>query len=150
MANEVVYTKAITNMLNGTLDLDTDDIRIALCEGTLAAGAYDPDVDNLTALFAAMAEASGTGYARKSSLTVTVQTDDANDRSEVLIAAQTWTGADWGDATALVVYAHVDGTDGNDYPISFHDAGFPVTTNGGDLTVNFAGGGNDEVIYASG
>jgi len=147
MANETVYNKAKTNIANGTLDLDTDDIRIALCEGTLAAGAYDPDVASLTALFAAMAEASGTGYVRKSSLSVTVQQDDTNDRAEMLIAAQTWTGADWGDATALVVYAHVDGTDANDYPISFHDAGFPVTTNGGDLTVNFAGGGNDEVVY---
>ena len=147
MANETVYNKFKTNSVNGTFDIDTDQVDIALCEGTLAAGAYDPDVADLTTLFAAMVEASGTGYAKKTSVSVTVQQDDTNDRAEVLIAAQTWTGADWGDATALVVIAYVDGTDANDYPISFHDAGFPITTNGGDLTVNFAGAGDNEVLY---
>ena len=147
MANETVYNKFKTNSVNGTFDIDTDRVDIALCEGTLAAGAYDPDVASLTTLFAAMVEASGTGYARKTSLSVTVQQDDVNDRAEVLIAAQTWTGADWGDATALVVIAYVDGTDANDYPVSFHDAGFPITTNGGDLTVNFAGVADNEVLY---
>lgn len=147
MANETVYNKAKVNFANGTLDFDTDDIRVALCEGASAAGAYDPDVTSLATLFAAMAEASGTGYVRKSTLGCSVATDNTNNRAVLKVPAQTWTGANWGNATAVVVYKHVDGTNANDYPISFHDGGFPVTTNGGDLTVRFGGAGNDEAIY---
>ncbi len=147
MANETVFNKFKLASVDGSFDVDTDRVDIALCEGVSAAGAYDPDVTSLATLFAAMAEASGTGYARKTSVSVTSQVDNANDRAEVLIPAQTWAGADWGDATALVVIAYVDGTDANDYPISFHDDGFPITTNGGDLTVNFAGVGDNEALF---
>ena len=147
MTNEMVFNVAKLNVVKGDLDFDTADIRIALIGATAHASAYDPDNANLTACFATAVEASGTGYVRKDIASVTTQQDDTNDRSEILIGAQTWTGADFGETQGLLVYVHVDGTDANDLPISFHDDGFPVTTNGGDLTVNFAGAGNDEAIY---
>ena len=147
MANEVIYNKYKLAAVDGSFDIDTARVDIKLCTDALAAAAYDPDVTSMATLFAAMAEASGTGYAAKTTVSVTSQVDNTNDRAEILIPAQTWVGADFGNATALVVVAWVDGTNANDYPISFHDAGFPVTTNGGDLTVNFAGAGNNEAIY---
>lgn len=141
---ETIYNAAKTGIANGTIDLDTDTIHILLIEA--ATPTPDPDHATVSAVTAATAEAVGTGYARKTSITVTVQQDDTNDRAEVLIPAQTWTGANWGDATALLVFKQVT-NDADSIPISWHDTGFPITTNGGDLTVNFAGAGNNEAIY---
>lgn len=155
MANELVYNIAKVKFANGTLDWDVTggigDIRCLIIEGTVAAAATNPDSSTLTAALTGSTEASGTGYTRKSlgtkSSTMIVTQDDTNNRAILKADPITWTGANWGTADGIIVYLHVDGTDANDIPISFHDGGLPVTTNGGDLTINWAGGSNDEVIY---
>lgn len=147
MANETVYNIAKGRFTAGTLDWDTTDIRVALIEGAIVSGAYDPDLDNIAAVFAASAEAAGTGYVRKTLDNRVVTVDDTNNRATLFGDALVWSGANFGTARAILVYIHVDGTDANDIPISFHDAGFPIVTNGGDLTVNWAGAGDDEVLY---
>ena len=39
--------------------------------------------------------------------------------------------------TAMIVYRHVDGTNGNDLPVSFHDSGFGAAANGAGYEVQF-------------
>lgn len=147
----VVYNVAKEKFANGTLDWDTSDIRCLLIEGTVGAAATNPDSATLTAALTGSTEASGTGYVRKNITGRTVLKDDTNNRATLKAASTgvTWTGANWGNADGMIVYLHVDGTNGNDIPISFHDGGFSpsIVTNGGDLTINWAGAGTDEVIY---
>lgn len=143
----VVYNVAKAKFAANTLDWDSADIRLLLIEGTVGAAASNPDSSTLTAALSGSTEAAGTGYVRKTLASKAVTQDDTNNRATLTAAAVTWSGADWGTANAAIVYLHVDGTNGNDIPISFHDGGFPQTMNGGDFTLNWAGGSNNEVIY---
>jgi len=106
------------------------------------------DVDTLSALLALSntAEATNTGYARKTltDTDVTAPTpDDTNDRMDADIPDQTWTSVSAGDNwTDLVICYDSDttgGTDANIVPLTLHD--FSVTPNGGDITaqINSAG-----------
>lgn len=129
-------------MANGSLDLDTSTVGILLLR-TTAAGAFDPDLDTVTALLAvgSVLEANFTNYARKTGLTATVTEDDANNRANVDLANQTWTaagGAANNTPVAAVVFQDGAG-DGTRYLISYHDTNFgSVATNGGDYTINIS------------
>lgn len=105
------------------------------------------DYDDLGALLAAVGntEADFTNYARKSLTAATVTVDDVNDRLDIDIADQTWTtagGAANNTLVKLVVCYDGDtaaGTDANIIPLTHHD--FSVTTDGSDLTAQFAAAG---------
>lgn len=105
------------------------------------------DRDTLAALLGGTAnEVTNGGYARKtltdSDLTAFAP-DDANDRVDLDIADQTWTGVAAGDSwTDLLVCYDNDTTGGDDtniIPLTSHD--FAVTPDGSDITaqVNSAG-----------
>lgn len=95
---------------------------------------------------AGTAEATNSGYARKT-LTdteiVAMAPDDSNDRMDLDIPDQTWTGVATGDnwTDLLVCYDNdsTGGTDANIVPMTQHD--FAVTPDGSDITaqVNAAG-----------
>lgn len=95
---------------------------------------------------AAAAEVTNTGYARKT-LTdasgIVITYDDTNDRVDVDIPDQTWTGVAAGSAwTDLFIGYDSDttaGTDANILPASWHD--FAVTPDGSDITVQIAATG---------
>ena len=85
-------------------------------------------------------EATNSGYARKTSLTGTVTVDQANDRTDIDVADQTWTGVAAGDGwSKLVTFLDEGGTDGTRIPLTAHD--FVVTPDGSDITaqINAAG-----------
>lgn len=105
------------------------------------------DRDDLAALLGGTAnEVTNTNYARKT-LTdadlVAFAPDDTNDRVDLDIPDQTWTGVAAGTAwtDALVCYDNdtTGGTDSSIAPLTCHD--FAVTPSGGDITmqVNAAG-----------
>ena len=103
------------------------------------------DRDDISALLGGTAnEVTNTNYARKtltdSDLTAFTP-DDANDRAEVDIADQTWTGVAAGTAWTDIIIAYDNdtaaGTDANLVPISLHD--FAVTPDGSDITAAVAG-----------
>ena len=87
-------------------------------------------------------EATNTGYARKTltdaSLAALPSPDDTNDRYEVDIPDQTWTGVanDGTGAIAKLLVCYdsdtTGGTDANIVPLTAHD--FVKTPNGGDIT----------------
>jgi hypothetical protein len=134
---QVVYNRFKQRVVTGQIDLDSANIRCLILE-TTAAGAFNPDIDTVSALLAVggVTEATGTGAGRRTA-TLTVTEDDTNDRANVALAsAVTWTGANWGDAVAVVFYDEGSGTDATRQLIAYYDTGLPITTNGGDLTIN--------------
>lgn len=139
---QTVFNVAKARIANGSLDLDTSGLSMLLLK-TTAAGAYNPDLDTVSALLAVggVAECDFTNYVRKSLGTVTVTEDDTNDRANVDAANITWTAA--GGATnntpvAAVIYQ--DGaSDAARYLVGYYDTNFGSTaTNGGDFTINIS------------
>lgn len=98
------------------------------------------DVTTVTALIAtALDEATSTGYARKSisNASVTLTVDNTNDRVDLDIADQTWTGVTGGSAwTRLAFVEDVGGADGTRVPLTVHD--FALTPDGSDVTAQVA------------
>jgi hypothetical protein len=91
-------------------------------------------------------EVTNGGYARKvldQAAGITVTYDDTNDRVDVDIPDQTWTGVAAGDGwNDIVIGYDSDSTSGADsaiLPLTQHD--FVVTPDGSDITAQVATGG---------
>ena len=105
------------------------------------------DVDTVTALVAGTTnEVTNSGYARKvltDADIVAFAPDDANDRVDLDIPDQTWTGVAAGDGWNDLVVAYdndtTGGTDANIVPLTLHD--FVVTPDGSDITAQIAAAG---------
>jgi hypothetical protein len=105
------------------------------------------DRDTLSALLGGTAnEVTNTNYARKTLTDSDLSAfapDDTNDRVDLDIADQTWTGVAAGDAwTDLLVCYDNDTTGGDDtniIPLTLHD--FVVTPDGSDITAQIASAG---------
>lgn len=105
------------------------------------------DRDDLAALLGGTAnEVTNTNYARKilsDSDLAAFAPDDTNDRVDLDIPDQTWSGVAAGDAwTDLLVCYDSDstgGTDANIVPCTLHD--FAVTPDGSDITAQIAAAG---------
>jgi hypothetical protein len=134
----LVYNVGKKVIMDGTIDLLTNNIRVMLVDNT-----YTPDVDDAHMAIASgpiAAELSGTGYTADGELlsNKAVNQDDTNDRAEFDDTADlTWTSISAGTADACVVY-YDSGTGSTSWPICYIDTGgFPVVTNGGDLTIQW-------------
>jgi hypothetical protein len=130
MAN-ALYDKGRQGFLDGSIDWDTDDIRIILHD-------EDDDVpnlatdDNLDDILAAARVAVSGSLAGK---TVTDGVADANDVVLALVVGDQFESIDG--------YKHT-GTESTSRLIFNHDTGtgFPTTPNGGDITVAWDNGAN--------
>jgi len=130
MAN-ALYDKGREGFLDGSIDWDTDDIRVILID----AADYTVDLavhDNLDDIpGAARVAVSG-------ALTGKTVTDGVADAADVTFSAVS------GDVSeALVIYKHT-GTESTSRLIAYIDSatGLPVTPNGGDITVQWDAGAN--------
>lgn len=107
------------------------------------ADATMKDYDTVAALLAGTPdEADFTDYARKTGLTGTITVDDTNDRVDVDVPDQTWSGAGGASnntLTDLVFFYQNAAADASRVPCTNHD--FAVTTDDSDLSaqVNAAG-----------
>jgi hypothetical protein len=134
-----IYNKAKEQMLNGQMNLIADNIYAMLVTSGYTA---NPDHDFVTSLGAN--ELSGTGYSRRLLSSKAVVESDANDRAEFTAANLSWTAISAGTAAAVVLYKRVGGADNaaTDVLVAYIDSGgFPVTTNGGDLNINWNAAG---------
>jgi len=132
-----IYNKFKTKLAKGLFDfLETgDDLRVLLVDNTTTCDTED-DTEFLAG-FTTLGELSGTGYVRKQLANQAVNEDLPNDRAEFDADDVTWTAINAGTAAAAVIYRHVT-DDSNSEPILFIDTGgFPLTTNGGDLTIQW-------------
>ena len=105
------------------------------------------DVDTVTALVAGTTnEVTNAGYARKTLTDADIAAfapDDTNDRVDLDIPDQTWTGVAAGDGWNDFVVTYdsdtTGGTDANIVPLTQHD--FVVTPDGSDITAQIAAAG---------
>lgn len=127
------------------IDQNIDLVADALLKAMLVTSSYvanrDDDFVEEGANDANEHELSGTGYAagfgnsgRKVLASKTVTVDKANDRIEFDCADLVWTSIDAGSPSQMLIIRELT-NDLSTRVISHHDSGFPVTTNGGDLTV---------------
>ena len=117
-------TKA--NLMNGTLDLDTNDIRARL---VMTNTTCDTEVDAIAHLsnYTTIDKANSTGYADVV-LTESVSADDTANTGKFTASNISFSGLG-GDASrayqGVLIYKYVDGTDANDIPVCYVD--FPST-----------------------
>lgn len=110
-------------------------LKAAEADGTLV------DHDDISTVLnqAGNTEANFTNYARKTGITVTINQDASADDVELDIPDQTWTSAGNGTNNTLVkagVCVQTGADDTTLIPISWLD--FTPTTDGSDLTIQFA------------
>ena len=138
----LVYNQFKKFEANGTIDLLTDTLKVVLVGSTYTANA-DHTYFNSAAY---LQELGGTGYAggyggagRKTLSSKVVVQDDTNDRAEFSAAPVTWTAINAGTAAAAIIIRERAGTgDTMSELIAYIDSGgFPIVTNGGDLTLTW-------------
>lgn len=132
-----MYNQGIQDLLKGALWEGGGDYRLLLLDN---AGTYtfDPDHDFVAGLTPGSNECTGTGYARKTLSGMVATLDDTGDQVKCdATDPSVYSGADFGTVQAAVVYRFV--TNDADSPLICYldGASFPVTTNGGDLTIQF-------------
>ncbi len=122
----------------GDLSLLNDNIRIMLVDSSYVANQDNDKVDAGGANDPIDAELSGAGYCRITLAGRTINEDDANDRAEYDADDVTWPGINAGTAAAAIVFKESAVGDTQSILIALIDTGgFPITTNGGDLTIQF-------------
>lgn len=138
----LVYNQFKKLEANGTIDLLTDTIKVMLVGSTYTANADHTFVNSA----AYQTELGGTGYAsgyagagRKTLSSKVVVQDDVNDRAEFSAAPVTWTAINAGTAAGCLIIRERAATgDTMSELIAFIDSGgFPIVTNGGDLTISW-------------
>lgn len=118
-----IPNSAKVRLLNGGIDLDTDDIRARL---VMTNTTCDTEVDAINDLadYTLIDVSDATGYADVALASEAVAADDANDRAEFDATDISFTGLG-GDASrayqGVLLYKYVDGTNANDLPIAFID-----------------------------
>mgnify|MGYP007002411401 FL=1 len=118
-----IPNSAKANLVNGTIDLNTDDIRARLC---MTNTTCDTEVDaiNTLANYTTIDPCDATGYADVALTSEAVNVDDTNNRAEFDATDLSFTGLG-GDASraiqGVLLYKYVDGTNANDLPIAFID-----------------------------
>lgn len=115
------------------INYPSDTINALLVDSSFNGDANDEFVADPGTL----GELSGTGYSRKTLASKTNNIDTPNARAEWDAADLSWTGIDAGTAAGLLLLKFV--TNDSDSPIIafINTGGFPVTTNGGDLGVQW-------------
>jgi len=131
MAN-VVYNSTKGKLMDGTIDLDSDTIKVALYTST-----YTPDIDTDIFFDDLTNEVTGTGYTaggeELGSKTVTV--DTTNNRAEFDAADTTWSTATI-TARGAVVYQDT-GTPATSALICYIDFSTDKTSTSGDFKIAY-------------
>jgi len=115
-----VPNSAKTRLMNGGLNLASDDIRARL---VMTNTTCDTEVDAINDLadYTTIDVADATSYADVE-LTESVAVDEVNNRAEFDATDISFSGLG-GDATrayqGVLLYKYVDGTDANDLPVAF-------------------------------
>ncbi len=139
MAN-VFFNRAKYELVNGKINWNNDTIKIALMNNSFStptASSYD------TWSQVSSYECSGTGYTA-GGLTLSNKTlteDDINNKAIADAGDPTWTGINVGTIKGAMIYKST-GTPSTSTLICWIDTGgFPITTNGGDITIQFNASG---------
>lgn len=120
---------------------NTSSALLVLLLTSMAADATARDYDDVAALLddGSTNELGDASYSRKTGLTGTITIDDSNERVDVDIPDQTWSGLSGTDPTDLVIAVEESASDSGRETLTSHD--FAVTTDGSDVTAQFAASG---------
>lgn len=131
--SQVVSKYAKKSIMNGSIDLDTDDIRIILCDSTTTTTGFDSYEYVSAALAGNVAEFDG-GASR---IALSSKSVDLDGTTAVLNATATFTALTAGTNPIryVVVYKHV-GADAVNPVISINGYSADQTPNGNDFLVN--------------
>jgi hypothetical protein len=150
---DFVFNRALGRVVEFYNNVDTNTpaasalIVVVLATSGLETDAVLKDKDDLAAVLSGTTnEVTNTNYARKV-LTDTelaaYAPDDTNDRVDLDIPDQTWTGVAAGDGWSKLLVCYdgdtAAGTDANIIPLTAHD--FVVTPDGSDITAQIATAG---------
>ncbi len=128
--------------VNGNDPTNSVFAAVAILSSGLQADSVLEDYDDLGALLAAANdEATNTGYSREIITSITITTDDTNNRKDIDVADITWTGVAtspgaWGALLFCYDSDSTGGTDSNIVPMTKHD--FAVTPDGSDITAQIS------------
>ena len=128
---ETMYNAAKAGLMNGSIDLDTDDIRCLLLVGSVV---IDPDHATVADVIAANTEASDGSYARQALTSEAVVQNDTDDRGEFDAATIDFGSLDATTPTAALIYQFIT-NDAGSTPISIHDTNFGTAANGAGYTI---------------
>lgn len=146
-----IYNAAKQKLLDGTINLSADTIKVALYNDTVA---YSPDIDNEVFVNHVLdggttaAEFSGSGYSRKTISSKTFSTDTTDDEGVFDAADISWSSLDGETIQGALIYRQVgtdDSTPGDDDLLFVIDdssnADLPLTTNGGQVDLAWSSEG---------
>jgi len=135
--------------MEGQIDGTTDTLRVALVSDNTAY-TYSPEdsfVSDILDGGTTAEEFAGTGYNRQTLSNVTVTQDDADDEGVLDADDTTFSSLDGDAIQAIIIYKQVGGDDttpGDDPVVVVLDddsagsvADLPLTTNGGDVTIQW-------------
>jgi len=152
-----VYNKAAAEIFDGSIDLDTDTLKVMLVDDSYSPDRDDDVVDEGGAGDAESAEITATNYARawggagRKTPSISVSEQDANDRAVAIIADLTWTalgGAVNDTVAGAILIKEGDANDTTSRLIAYFDIA-DTPTNGSDFILDFdAADGNIRIATA--
>lgn len=120
----------------------SNTIQVGLSSSTHVPNKDDEFLDDVGADDFIDGELSGPGYSRQTLGSKTQTYDAANDRVEWDGADITFTGIDAGTAAQATVFDNTGASDAaRNLLCNVDTGGFPIVTNGGDLTIQWNGEG---------
>lgn len=148
------YTKGLLEVVDGTIDLGNDTLKIMLVDGDYTFDADHEVVDNggddatdpSAQEISVAGYAPGWGGAGRKTATITMQANNADNRVDIAIADLTWTELAAGAtvAAALLIKEGAE-DDTTSRLIAYIEFDSALPTNGGDMQIDFAAlgsGGN--------
>ena len=137
-----VYNTAAGDMWQDVIDLLNDTIKMGLSTSTHVPNRDDDFLDIAGTTDFTAGELTGTGYTagfggagRKTLASKTITVDKTNDRAEFDCADVTWTAINAGTAAQATVLKEITNDAASKTISNIDTGGFPVVTNGGDLTL---------------
>jgi hypothetical protein len=126
-----IYNSFKRDLMNGSIDLDTDSIKVMLVTST-----YTADIDAHTKRSDITNEVTGTGYSAGGSALATkvVAVDNTNDRGTFDADDVTWTTSTI-TARGAVLYKSRGGASSADELICYVDFGSNITSTAGNFTI---------------
>jgi hypothetical protein len=139
-----LFLYALQEILQGDIDLDADDIRVALIMTghSLITDADDGTVQTVSGI-TTLNESDDTGTYARQQLTEAVALDDANNRVEfsggastVFGSGNTMNGDGSNDYDGALLYKHVT-NDGDSIPIAWVEFGSDIPQTATQVTINW-------------
>lgn len=133
-----IPNSALANLINGTIDLNSHDIRARL---VMTNTTCDTEIDAINTLsnYTTIDVADATGYADVALTTETVTANDTDNRGDFDTAADIVFSGLSGDATrnyqGVLLYKYVDGTNANDIPLLYIDFASVIVKEATQVTV---------------